>query len=56
VLRLRFGLDRGHERTLGEVGEVLGISRERIRQIEADGLSKLRRMPQVRRDLLPYAS
>jgi RNA polymerase primary sigma factor len=56
VLRLRFGLDRGHERTLGEVGEALGISRERIRQIEADGLSKLRRMPQVRRDLMPYAS
>ncbi|HEY2593250.1 MAG TPA: sigma-70 family RNA polymerase sigma factor [Chloroflexota bacterium] len=56
VLRLRFGLDRGHERTLGEVGEVLGISRERIRQIENDGLNKLRRMPRVRRDLLPYAS
>jgi RNA polymerase primary sigma factor len=56
VLRLRFGLDRGHERTLGEVGAELGISRERIRQIEAEGLNKLRRMPQVRRDLLPYAS
>lgn len=56
VLRLRFGLDRGHERTLGEVGEVLGISRERIRQIEAEGLTKLRRMPKVRRDLLQYAS
>jgi len=56
VLRLRFGLDRGHERTLGEVGEQLGISRERIRQIEAEGLTKLRRMPQVKRDLLPYAS
>jgi RNA polymerase primary sigma factor len=56
VLRLRFGLDRGHERTLGEVGDELGISRERIRQIEAEGLGKLRRMPNVRRDLLPYAS
>ncbi|HEY1292404.1 MAG TPA: sigma-70 family RNA polymerase sigma factor [Chloroflexota bacterium] len=56
VLRLRFGLDRGHERTLGEVGEQLGISRERIRQIEAEGLTKLRRMPSVKRDLLPYAS
>jgi RNA polymerase primary sigma factor len=56
VLRLRFGLDRGHERTLGEVGEELGVSRERIRQIEAEGLSKLRRMPRVKRELLPYAS
>jgi RNA polymerase primary sigma factor len=55
VLRLRFGLDRGYERTLGEVGEALGVSRERIRQIEAEGLRKLRRVPGLRRDLLPYA-
>jgi RNA polymerase primary sigma factor len=56
VLRLRFGLDRGYERTLGEVGEALGISRERIRQIEAEGLRKLRCAPGLRRDLLAYAS
>ena len=56
VLRLRFGLDRGHERTLGEVGEELGVSRERIRQIEAEALAKLRRMPRLRRELLPYVS
>jgi RNA polymerase primary sigma factor len=56
VLRLRFGLDRGYERTLGEVGEMLGISRERIRQIEAEGLRKLRYVPGLRRDLLAYAS
>jgi len=56
ILRLRFGLDRGHERTLGEVGEELGVSRERIRQIEAEALSKLRRMPRLRRELLEYVS
>jgi RNA polymerase primary sigma factor len=51
VLRLRFGLDRGHERTLGEVGEELGVSRERIRQVESEALAKLRRMPDLRREL-----
>jgi RNA polymerase primary sigma factor len=56
VLRLRFGLDRGHERTLGEVGEELGVSRERIRQIEAEAMAKLRRMPRLRRELLEYVS
>jgi RNA polymerase primary sigma factor len=56
VLRLRFGLDRGYERTLGEVGELLSVSRERIRQIEAQGLGKLRRVPGLLRDLLLYAS
>jgi RNA polymerase primary sigma factor len=56
VLRLRFGLDRGDERTLVEVGEMLGVSRERIRQIEAEGLRKLRCVPGLRRDLLVYAS
>jgi RNA polymerase primary sigma factor len=56
VLRLRFGLDRGYERTLAEVGEALGVTRERIRQIEAQGLAKLRRQPGLLRDLLPYAS
>ena len=42
VLRLRFGLDDGHQRTLEEVGKVFNVTRERIRQIEAKALRKLR--------------
>ncbi len=42
VLRLRFGLEDGKTRTLEEVGEVFQITRERIRQIEAKALRKLR--------------
>ncbi len=42
VLRLRFGLDYGRQRTLEEVGYVFGVTRERIRQIEAKALRKLR--------------
>ncbi len=42
VLRLRFGLDDGHQRTLEEVGKDFQVTRERIRQIEAKALRKLR--------------
>ncbi len=42
LIRLRFGLDGGRERTLEEIGRALGITRERARQIEAKALHKLR--------------
>src|SRR5579884_1173319 len=42
IIRLRFGLDRGAPQTLEEVGVCFGLTRERIRQIEARAMSKLR--------------
>jgi RNA polymerase sigma factor (sigma-70 family) len=42
ILRLRYGIDRGEPRTLEEVGEYFSLTRERIRQIEARAMSKLR--------------
>jgi RNA polymerase sigma factor (sigma-70 family) len=42
VLRMRFGLDRGEEQTLAEIGDLFKLTRERIRQIEAKALTKLR--------------
>jgi RNA polymerase primary sigma factor len=42
VLQLRFGLVDGHQRTLEGVGKRFGVTRERIRQIEAKALRKLR--------------
>ncbi|GIH77302.1 hypothetical protein Plo01_37310 [Planobispora longispora] len=42
VVALRFGLDDGRPRTLDEIGKIYGVTRERIRQIEAKAMSKLR--------------
>ncbi len=53
VLRLRFGLDDGRQRTLEEVGTVFDVTRERIRQIEAKALRKLRH-PSRSRKLKDY--
>ena len=49
VLQLRFGLTDGQQRTLEEVGKRFGVTRERIRQIEAKGLRKLRHPSRSRR-------
>jgi len=50
VLRQRFGLDNGVEKTLEEVGRMMGVTRERIRQIENKALGRLR-APSVAGDL-----
>ena len=56
VLRMRYGIDRGRGYTLQEIGEVFEVSRERIRQIEAEALRKLRdAMTESRRERLEEA-
>ena len=42
IIRLRYGIDDGKERTLAEVGDILGVTRERIRQLEIRILRKLK--------------
>jgi len=48
ILSYRFGLDGGSERTLEEVGQKFGVTRERIRQLQNAALLKLRRMIEQR--------
>jgi RNA polymerase nonessential primary-like sigma factor len=47
VVRLRFGLDDGEERNRAEVGRLLSVSRERVRQIEVEAFERLRRAARV---------
>jgi RNA polymerase primary sigma factor len=42
VLRMRFGLDNEEPKTLKEIGERLGLTRERVRQIESEAIRKMR--------------
>ena len=43
VIRLRYGLEDGRTHTLEEIGDMLGVTRERVRQIEARAMEKLRK-------------
>ncbi|HQM66147.1 MAG TPA: sigma factor-like helix-turn-helix DNA-binding protein, partial [Anaerolineaceae bacterium] len=53
ILQLRYGLQDGQAYTLEEVGRKMGVTRERVRQIEAQALQRLRH-PSVRRKLRDY--
>jgi len=47
VIRLRYGLEDGKPLTLSKIGDILSISRERVRQIEREALTKLRKRKEV---------
>ena len=53
IIKLRFGIESGYPRTLEEVGRIFRVTRERVRQIEAQALSRLRH-PAIRRKLREY--
>jgi RNA polymerase primary sigma factor len=53
ILQLRYGLLDGKSRTLGEVGKKMGVTRERVRQIEAQAFRRLRQ-PKIKRELKDY--
>lgn len=52
VLKLRFGLKDGTKRTLEEIGQLFGVSRERVRQIETRAINKLRKMCRSNRSIV----
>ncbi len=54
VISLRFGLEDGRTRTLEEIGEKIGVTRERVRQIEAKALRKLRMKGNTKAELRPF--
>ena len=54
VLRLRFGLTDGQPRTLGEIADEVGVSRERVRQIESESIHKLRNTVNFRHQFRDY--
>jgi len=49
VIRLRYGFDSGYQRTLEEVGRILAVTRERVRQIEAKALKKMRHPHRIKK-------
>ena len=53
VIRMRYGLDDGQQRTLEEVGKAFNVTRERIRQIEVKALRKIKR-PNMSKNLADY--
>jgi RNA polymerase primary sigma factor len=55
IVRLRYGLTDGKARTMSEIGEVLGLSRERVRQLEREAMRQLRD-PALNAGLLAWAS
>ena len=48
VIRARYGLDSGAEKTLEEVGKMLGVTRERVRQIESKAIKKLQQSKKIK--------